>query len=113
MKNITLSADEAAIEQARALARSRHKTLNQAFREWLNEYNSRASGRLIGRAIAGGNGVVSYQVIQEFLNLALKRFSTPFTVGQAQRFLSVTFRPMFAVPASLGLCSDALGIHSR
>jgi len=44
MKNITLSADEDAIEQARAVARSRRKTLNQAFREWLAEYTSRASG---------------------------------------------------------------------
>jgi len=43
----------------------------------------------------------------------LKKFSIPFTVGQAQRFLSVTFRPVFAVPASLGLYSEALGIHSR
>ena len=35
MKNITLSADEDLIERARQIARSRHKTLNAAFREWL------------------------------------------------------------------------------
>lgn len=44
MKNITLSADENVIEQARSVARSQKKTLNQAFREWLDEYTSRASG---------------------------------------------------------------------
>jgi hypothetical protein len=44
MKNITLSADEDAIEQARAVARSQHKTLNQAFREWLDEFTARGSG---------------------------------------------------------------------
>jgi hypothetical protein len=38
MKNVTLSADEHLIEQARRLARSQHKTLNQAFREWLESY---------------------------------------------------------------------------
>jgi hypothetical protein len=38
MKNITLSADEQVIEQAREVARSQHKTLNQAFREWLQSY---------------------------------------------------------------------------
>lgn len=38
MKNITLSADEGLIEQARQTARSQHKTLNQAFREWLEVY---------------------------------------------------------------------------
>ena len=35
MKNITLSADEHLIEQARSVARSHQSTLNQLFREWL------------------------------------------------------------------------------
>jgi hypothetical protein len=41
MKNITLSADEALIEQARLLAKSQHKTLNALFREWLEQFTSR------------------------------------------------------------------------
>lgn len=42
MKNVTLSADESLIEQARLVARSEHKTLNAAFREWLEQYAGRA-----------------------------------------------------------------------
>jgi hypothetical protein len=38
MKNITLSADEDLIEQARTIARQRHTTLNAAFREWLRSF---------------------------------------------------------------------------
>lgn len=38
MKNVTLSADEDLIEQARLVARSQHKTLNAAFREWLLQF---------------------------------------------------------------------------
>ncbi len=38
MKNITLSADEDLIEQARLVARAQRKTLNAAFREWLLQY---------------------------------------------------------------------------
>jgi hypothetical protein len=38
MRNITLSADEDLIEKARAVARSRRKTLNVAFREWLEQF---------------------------------------------------------------------------
>jgi Family of unknown function (DUF6364) len=38
MKNITLSADEQLIEQARLLAKSRHTTLNAVFREWLEQF---------------------------------------------------------------------------
>ena len=37
MKNITLSADERLIEQAREAARARKSTLNALFREWLAE----------------------------------------------------------------------------
>jgi hypothetical protein len=38
MKNITLSADEDVIEQARLVARAQRKTLNAAFREWLAQF---------------------------------------------------------------------------
>lgn len=43
MKNVTLSADEQLLELARAVARKQHKTLNQAFREWLADYTRRQS----------------------------------------------------------------------
>jgi hypothetical protein len=42
MKNVTLSADENLIEQARLVAKSQHKTLNTAFREWLEQFIARA-----------------------------------------------------------------------
>ncbi len=42
MKNITLSADEDLIEQARLVARAQRKTLNAAFREWLVHYAARS-----------------------------------------------------------------------
>ncbi len=44
MKNITLSADESLIEQARLVARAQHKTLNAAFREWLEQYAAQGGG---------------------------------------------------------------------
>lgn len=37
MKNITLSAREEAIERARQVARSRKASLNELFREWLDQ----------------------------------------------------------------------------
>jgi predicted transcriptional regulator len=42
MRNITLSADEDLIEQARLVARTQHKTLNAAFREWLVQFTTRS-----------------------------------------------------------------------
>ena len=41
VKNITLSADEHLIEQARKAAEAQHTTLNAAFREWLKEFAGR------------------------------------------------------------------------
>jgi len=38
MKNITFSADEKLIREARKQAISQNTTLNQAFREWLKQY---------------------------------------------------------------------------
>ena len=57
MRNITLSADEALIEQARQTARAQHKTLNQAFREWLADYTRRESD---GKAIEALYKRISY-----------------------------------------------------
>jgi hypothetical protein len=41
MKNITLSADERLIEEARERARQEHTTLNEQFRRWLESYVGR------------------------------------------------------------------------
>ena len=40
MRNVTLSADATLIDRARQVASSQHKTLNDAFREWLAQYAS-------------------------------------------------------------------------
>jgi hypothetical protein len=42
VKNVTLSADENLIEQARLVAQARRTTLNAAFREWLEQYAAQA-----------------------------------------------------------------------
>jgi len=41
VRNITLSADADLIDKARQVAKSEHKTLNAAFREWLEIYTRR------------------------------------------------------------------------
>ncbi|HET7313230.1 hypothetical protein [Salinisphaera sp.] len=51
MKNITLSADEALINAARARARAEHTTLNEQFRRWLNDYARREQQLAEARAV--------------------------------------------------------------
>ena len=42
MKNITLSADEDLIKQARLVARAQRRTLNAAFRDWLQQFTAQS-----------------------------------------------------------------------
>lgn len=62
LKNITLSAEEALLQKARARAAAEHKSLNAVFRNWLAQYarqgarlqSYRALMRQIGRVKTGG-----------------------------------------------------------
>ncbi len=69
--------------------------------------------QLIRRALTTRTGIVSYQVVQEFFNVALKRFGVPMTVPDAEQYLATVFRPLLAVYASQSLFSEALHITSR
>jgi hypothetical protein len=40
MRNVTFSAEEELIDRARLVARQRHTTLNEAFREWLRQFTA-------------------------------------------------------------------------
>jgi predicted nucleic acid-binding protein len=55
---------------------------------------SASASKLIKRAIETRRGIVSYQVVQEFFNVALRRFGKPMTEPEARQYLSVTFRPL-------------------
>jgi predicted nucleic acid-binding protein len=63
---------------------------------------------LIRQAIGTGQGIVSYQVVQEFFNVALRRFAEPMTGAEAEQYLATTFRPLLAAHSSHGLYSQAL-----
>ena len=45
---------------------------------------ARRAAQLIRQAADTGNGVVSYQVVQEFFNLAFRRFQNPMNVAEAE-----------------------------
>jgi predicted nucleic acid-binding protein len=61
------------------------------------------AGQLIRQAIQTRNGIVSFQVVQEFFNVALRRFAEPMTHADAEQYLSTTFRPILAVHSSQAL----------
>lgn len=69
--------------------------------------------QLILQAIKTRNGIVSYQVVQEFFNVALRRFAKPMAVGDAEQYLSTTFRPLLSVHSSQALYGEALRIAGQ
>lgn len=74
---------------------------------------ARKALHLIQRAVDSGLGVVSYQVIQEFMNVALRRFPHPLTAHEAEQYLLTVFRPLLAVQASLNLYYEGLRITDK
>jgi predicted nucleic acid-binding protein len=69
--------------------------------------------KLIRKAIETRSGIVSYQVVQEFFNVALRRFAKPMSSGDAEQYLATTFRPLLEVHSSVALYSGALRLKDR
>jgi predicted nucleic acid-binding protein len=69
--------------------------------------------KLIRSAIETRGGIVSYQVVQEFFNVALCRFAKPMSGADAEQYLATTFRPLLSVHSSLALYGEALRIGAR
>jgi predicted nucleic acid-binding protein len=69
--------------------------------------------KLIRRGIDTRGGIVSYQVVQKFFNVALRRFAKPMSSLDAEQYLSTTFRPLLAVHSSPALYGEALRIGAR
>ena len=61
--------------------------------------------QLVYRALATQKGVVSYQVVQEFLNVVLRRISKPMTAHDAQQYLEEVFSPLLSVHSSRVRCT--------
>lgn len=69
--------------------------------------------RLVQQALLHNNGRISYQVVQEFLRVALTKFSKTMTRQEAIAYLRDILEPMLEVESSLSLFEEALEIHAR
>lgn len=68
---------------------------------------------LIRQAVRSRDGIISYQIVQEFLNVALRRFADPMTAAEAEQYLAITLRPLMAVQSSAALYLEALHLSFR
>jgi len=69
--------------------------------------------QLIRRAADTGEGIISYQVVQEFFNVALRRFAQPISAAEAEQYLITVLRPLLAVHSSPAIYFQALRIAEK
>lgn len=68
--------------------------------------------KLLTRALTSGLGVISYQVVQEFVNVALRKFANPMTATELERYFFRVLLPLMKVSSSAPLFLQALQIQS-
>jgi predicted nucleic acid-binding protein len=74
---------------------------------------AKKAAHLVRQAADTGRGIVSYQVVQEFFNVAFRRFVQPMTVAEAEQYLITVFRPLLAIHSSPSLYMEAMRIAGK
>ena len=81
--------------------------------EALDERKSSTANRIIREGIEMGNACISFQVVQECLNTALRKADIPLGADQIRAYLDNVLAPLFRVPASIPLYDRALDVQVR
>jgi predicted nucleic acid-binding protein len=69
--------------------------------------------RLLRQGLLTRKGVISYQVVQEFFNVARRRSPGPMRLEEAEHFLSTVLIPLCTVHSSPALFHKALQLVER
>jgi predicted nucleic acid-binding protein len=73
----------------------------------------RVANQFVTDALRDQSGVISYQVIQEFLNVATRKFAVPMGTMEATQYLNDVLIPLCEVYPSQKLYEEALRIQFR
>ena len=74
---------------------------------------AKKAAQLIRRAADTGEGIISYQVVQEFFSVALRRFAQPMSVAEAEQYFITVLRPLLAVQSSPAIYLEALRVGEK
>ena len=78
-----------------------------------NSDKRRRACELVEKALYTDAGVISYQVVQEFLNVATRRFAVPMNADAARDYLKVVLEPLCAVFPSIALYELTITLRER
>ena len=68
---------------------------------------------LLEDALQSGNGAISWQVIQEFLNVATRKFTVPMKTDDANLYLQKILYPLCRVYPDLEIYENALALLEK
>ena len=71
------------------------------------------ANRIIKAALDQQNGCISYQVVQEFINVTTRKFAVPLSVPECKMFLENVLYPLCDVFSSFDLYLHSLDIMDR
>ena len=74
---------------------------------------SRRAAQLISTALKTQKGIISYHVVQEFFNVALRRFTRPMRADEATHYFSTVFRPLLSIHSSPALYLEAIDLQGQ
>lgn len=81
--------------------------------EALDEHKFSTADRIIREGIETNNACISFQVVQECLNTALRKAEIPLSADETRVYLDNVLAPLFRVPAGIPLYNRALDVQAR
>ena len=78
-----------------------------------DERKRNIADQIISTALGTHTARISYQVVQETLNVLTRKLPMPLTTGNTQRFLEQVLRPLWQVMPSFALYGRGLEIQGR
>ena len=73
----------------------------------------RRAQSLIETALESHGGSISWQVVQEFLNVATRKFSVPMKPAESQKYLAAVLGPLCEIYPSVPLYDEALRLKDQ
>ena len=73
---------------------------------------SKIAGKLIRQGIRTGRSCISFQVVQECLNVIARHAEIALTAEQAKRYLDTSLKPLWRIYPSTSLYQRALDIQA-
>ncbi|MBN1999548.1 PIN domain-containing protein [candidate division KSB1 bacterium] len=78
-----------------------------------NTVKQQKSNQLIKTALTDQVGCISYQVIQEFVNVSTRKFTVPLSIPDCRRYFEKVLMPLCRIFTSIELFHDGLDIMQR